>query len=290
MEKTQPNSNKRILDFGAAKGTIAKKLADEFGSKNIYVYEVSDSYVNYWSPKIPATNQSIKSIPDNWKKSFDQLLSFFVMEHVSEIQKYMQEAVDLLKDEGEIFAIVPYLLSNPCDLLVSDHLNHFTKRSLTELLQINEFSEIQIEDNLFRGALVVTAKLKKVDVIQQKSASESVSVQDLAEYWNAQSEFLEDFKVTEKNRIAIYGAGIYGLFIYSKLKDKAQISCFIDQNPFLNGEQQEGIEIVSPDKLPTNVDTIFVGLNPKISRKAMSETEFNLDKNKIVFVHLADFR
>ena len=290
MEKTQPNSNKRILDFGAAKGTIAKKLADEFGNKNIYVYEVSDSYINYWSPKIPATNQSIKSIPDNWKKSFDQLLSFFVMEHVSEIQKYMQEAVDLLKDEGEIFAIVPYLLSNPCDLLVSDHLNHFTKRSLTELLQINEFSEIQIDDNLFRGALVVTAKLKKVDVIQQKSASESVSVLDLAEYWNAQSEFLEDFKVTEKNRIAIYGAGIYGLFIYSKLKDKAQISCFIDQNPFLNGEQQEGIEIVSPDKLPTNIDTIFVGLNPKISRKAMSETEFNLDKNKIVFVHLADFR
>ena len=51
MERTHLDSSKRVLDFGAAKGTIAKKLVDELGSHNIYVYEVSDSYVNYWKPK-----------------------------------------------------------------------------------------------------------------------------------------------------------------------------------------------------------------------------------------------
>ena len=289
MRKSRLDSSKRILDFGAAKGTIAKKLADALGGENIFVYEVSDSYVNYWNPRIQVANQAINTIPTAWQKSFDYLVSIFVMEHVSEIRNYVNQVVNLLKDEGEFFAIVPYLLSNPCDLLVSDHPNHFTKESLTELLQIYGFSSIQIEDDLFRGALVVTAKLQKTNIEEVKSTNEIALVLDLAEYWKNETRTLEDCDIRGNKKIAIYGAGIYGLFIYSKLKDKAQIVCFIDQNPFLHGERHEGIEIVSPDNIPEGVETIFVGLNPRISKKAMEETHFNFDRSKVEFVYLSDF-
>lgn len=289
MRKSRLDSSKRILDFGAAKGTIAKKLADALGGENIFVYEVSDSYVNYWNPRIQVANQAINAIPTTWQKSFDYLVSIFVMEHVSEIRNYVNQVVHLLKDEGEFFAIVPYLLSNPCDLLVSDHPNHFTKESLTKLLQIYGFSSIQIEDDLFRGALVVTAKLQKTNIEEVESLNEIALVLDLADYWKNETTTLEDCDITGNKKIAIYGAGIYGLFIYSKLKDKAQIVCFIDQNPFLNGERHEGIEIVSPDNVPEGVETIFVGLNPRISKKAMLETHFNFDKSKVEFVYLSDF-
>jgi 2-polyprenyl-3-methyl-5-hydroxy-6-metoxy-1,4-benzoquinol methylase len=289
MERTHLDSSKRVLDFGAAKGTIAKKLVDELGSHNIYVYEVSDSYVNYWKPKILTENQAINIIPKQWEKSFDQLISIFVMEHVSEITEYLHQAVNLLKIEGQIFAIVPYLLTNPCDLLVSDHPNHFTKQSLLKLLQSAGFGEIIIADDLFRGALVVTAKLKENPVEQGKSLEENLRVLQLAEYWNIQSKILENYEIARENKVAIYGGGIYGLFIYSKLEHKTQIACFIDQNPFLQGERHEGIEIVGPDNVPEGVDTIFVGLNPGIAVQAISDTKFNVEKSNIKFVYLADF-
>jgi len=289
MEKSRLDSSKRILDFGAAKGIIAKKLADTFGGGNIFVYDVSYSYVNYWNPKIPAANQAINTIPATWQKSFDYLVSMFVMEHVSEIRNYVNQVVNLLRDGGGFFAIVPYLLSNPCDLLVSDHLNHFTKESLTNLLGTYGFSSIQIEDDLFRGALVVTAKLQKTNIVEVNSTNEIESVLDLAEYWENETKTIRDYETKGNNRIAIYGAGIYGLFIYSKLKDKAKIVCFIDQNPFLNGERHEGVEIVSPNNVPEGVETIFVGLNPRISKKAISETHFNFNKSTVEFVYLSDF-
>lgn len=288
MAKCRLDSSKRIIDFGAAKGTIAKKLVDSLGPENIFVYEVSDSYVSYWNPKIPSANQAIKTIPVNWQKTFDFLVSIFVMEHVSEIRNYLFQVVNLLKDEGEIFAIVPYLLTNPCDLLVSDHPNHFTKESLTKLLQIYGFGSIQIEDDLFRGALIVTAKLQKSKIEEVEHENESASVLSLAEYWKHETKNLQASEIKEK-KIAIYGAGIYGLFIYSMLKDRAQIVCFIDQNPFLNGERHEGIAIVDPKNVPDGVDTIFVGLNPRISKKAISETDFNFNKSEVEFVYLSDF-
>jgi 2-polyprenyl-3-methyl-5-hydroxy-6-metoxy-1,4-benzoquinol methylase len=289
MERTHLDSSKKILDFGAAKGTIAKKLVDELGSENVYVYEVSDSYVNYWNPKILTENQAINIIPREWEKSFDLLISIFVMEHVSEIRKYIRQAVDFLTTEGQIFAIVPYLLTNPCDLLVSDHPNHFTKQSLMELLQSAGFSEILIADDLFRGALIVTAKLKENQMEQSKSLEENFRVLQLAEYWNIQSKILENYEIAGEGKVAIYGGGIYGLFIYSKLEHKTKIACFIDQNPFLQGERHEGIEIVSPENIPAGVDTIFVGLNPRIAVQAISNTKFNVDKSKIKIVYLSEF-
>jgi 2-polyprenyl-3-methyl-5-hydroxy-6-metoxy-1,4-benzoquinol methylase len=273
------NSDLRILDFGAAKGTIAFKLIQDFGSENIYTYDVSDSYTKFWDSKILKSNQAVNQLPNSWLGTFDLVLSIFVMEHVSDIKTYIGKVAKLLKKGGSLFAIVPNIFSNPSDILVSDHPNHFTKSSIVRLLEMNGFASITINDSSFRGALIVSAISRHSNIVSPVNEDEVSAVFKITKYWQRQKDMLRNFELTNKDKVAIYGAGVYGLFIYSILKNKIQISNFIDQNPHLIGEKKYGITIVKPEDLPNEITHVFVGLNPLIAKKSIEDANVKSNRN-----------
>jgi len=275
------NSDLKILDFGAAKGLIAFKLIQDFGSKNIYTYDVSDSYIKFWDSKILKNNQAVNHLPDSWLGTFDLVISIFVMEHVSDVKTYVGKIAKLLKKGGNLFAIVPNIFTNPSDILVSDHPNHFTKSSIVRLLEINGFSSIEINDSSFRGAFIISANLQQNNIVSPVNQNEISAIFELAKYWQRQRDMLRNYQLPNQNNVAIYGAGVYGLFIYSTLKDKIQISNFIDQNPNLVGEEKYGIKIVKPEDLPMEITHVFVGLNPLIAKKSIEDANFNSNINFI---------
>jgi FlaA1/EpsC-like NDP-sugar epimerase len=72
-------------------------------------------------------------------------------------------------------------------------------------------------------------------------------------------------------RCAIYGAGFYGNFVASALKEPDRIECFIDQNTHLQGREILGKPIVAPATLDPAINTVFVGLNPRDARAIVSD-------------------
>ena len=277
------NSDLKILDYGAAKGLIAFKLIQDFGSNNIYTYDVSDSYIKFWDSKVLKNNQAVNHLPDSWLGTFDLVISIFVMEHVSDVKTYVGKIAKLLKKGGNLFAIVPNIFTNPSDILVSDHPNHFTKNSIVRLLEIYGFSSIEIDDSSFRGAFIISAILQQNNIVSPVNQNEISAVFELAKYWQRQRDMLRNYQLPNQNNVAIYGAGVYGLFIYSTLKDKIQISNFIDQNPNLIGEEKYGIKIIKPEDLPKEITHVFVGLNPLIAKKSIEDANFN---SNITFIFL----
>jgi len=203
------------------------------------------------------------------------------MEHVSDVKTYVGKIAQLLKKSGSLFAIVPNIFTNPSDILVSDHPNHFTKSSIVRLLEINGFSSIKINDSSFRGALIISAILQQNNVVSPVNQKEISAIFELAKYWQRQRDLLQKYQLPNQSYVAIYGAGVYGLFIYSTLKDKIQISNFIDQNPNLVGEEKYGIKIVKPEDLPKEITHVFVGLNPLIAQKSIEDANFNSNINFI---------
>jgi hypothetical protein len=72
---------------------------------------------------------------------------------------------------------------------------------------------------------------------------------------------------------AVYGAGFYGAFIVSCLKEPQRVVCHLDQNVYLQGRELNGRPILTPAQLPKHIRNVWVGLNPTHAHKIITQVE-----------------
>jgi hypothetical protein len=89
-----------------------------------------------------------------WRGRFDLVTVHFVLEHVAEPADTLRLLATLLSLAGKLYLSVPNSLANPGDLLVVDHLSHFSKGSLGNALLIAGLHPTIINETEFPGALL----------------------------------------------------------------------------------------------------------------------------------------
>ena len=89
--------------------------------------------------------------------------SFFALEHVDDIRQFIQSIHSLCRDNGYVVIGLPDPSQNVADLLLCDHINHFTPEGLRLLMELNCFEVVHYSRNDYQGAhfLVARKTLKK---------------------------------------------------------------------------------------------------------------------------------
>lgn len=268
-----------LLDFGCAKSSTIKALVASGSNVVPHAFDVSDRYVDFWSSFIRPENWAIYQPKPEWKHRFDLVTSFFSLEHIVDPGPAIQTISSLLKNDGILYGIVPNVFSNIADLIVVDHVNHFTASSLSHLLISNGFDVDSIDSESHRGAFVFLARRRDPSIPQQTAAitiKETVEEENaaglrIAEFWKLAGNRAREFETACADEpFAIYGAGFYGAFLASNLRYPERAVCFVDQNPFLQNKQLMNRPILSPDSLPDHVRSLIVGLNPAHSKSIIS--------------------
>ena len=269
-QKVQFRPGMKVLDYGCAKAGMSKRLDRQVPGMEFYFFDVSDRYLEYWQKLAPSHNHAILATPAHWENQFDLITSYFSLEHIPDPVASIAHITSMLKKGGLFYAIVPDIFGNIADFIVVDHVNHFTRTSLAHLLQGAGLSVVDIDSASHRGALVVVARnggevasLERDDGLQQQ-------VQELAHYWGTASRRVQQARVGRNGSCAIYGSGFYGTFIYSMLADPHEVACFLDQSPYQQGKSVFGVPVISPEALPEDIKTLFVGLNPAIAREVIA--------------------
>ncbi len=269
------NKGLRILDYGCAKSSTMKQLSRHDLDTQIYLFDVSDMYVEYWKSFLPASQWATYQIPADWLKTFDLVTSFFALEHIADLELCLNQVKSCLKPKGTFYFIVPNTFTNPSDFIVADHVNHFTVASLQYLLQKNGFIEISVDDQAHFGAFVVKAQLEpnsNATVLPTEVSQALQDAQQMADYWSSLSVKIRTFETAHSDRpAAIYGSGVYGSFILSNLQNTNNIRCFIDRSPFQQGQQVFEKPVIAPNAVTDEVEVMYVGLNPQIARGAIAE-------------------
>ena len=275
----------KILDYGCAKATMAKKLLESMPQLDFHFFDVSEMYRGYWERLTLPNKCAVNYTPPDWAQKFDLITSYFSLEHIPEIRQSVRHIASLLNDNGTFYAIVPDIFGNVADFVVVDHVNHFTFNSIIRLLQDAGFASVEIDDQSHRGALVIVA-CKKGEHSQIKPlAGVETKVKELARFWAGLSEQIGQAEATYVGSSAIYGSGFYGAFIYSHLKKPSVIKMFLDQSQFQQGRKLFEVPIIEPSALPEEIKTLYVGLNPKIARQVISsQPYFNRTDLQIVFM------
>ena len=99
-----------------------------------------------------------------------------------------------------------------------------------------------------------------------------LQLNDVATFWNCALVRLQSVARDNPERsCAIYGAGVYGSYLATRLEKILNLKCFVDRNPHVWGVSEFGVPILPPGELPMDVDLVFSGVNPLKARAIMSD-------------------
>ena len=282
----------RVLDYGCAKAPTLKKILSIRPKIEAFLFDVTDKYVPFWNcfPKRPAW--SVHQPDPSWIGTLDIVLSFYALEHVSDLHAALAHVKSLLKPGGLFYFVVPNVYLNAADFIVADHVNHFSPGSLHMLLAGAGFCQIDVDSVSHDAAFVVTARLQIGANIEEEAkrfegTATFSAAREMAQYWREISRRIEEFEATTQatDVVAIYGAGFYGNLIASLMKNPGGIACFVDQNPHLQGSEVWGKKVFSPVNLPQHVTLVLVGLNPRKAH-AIIESITNWHSRALDFFYL----
>jgi len=267
----------KVLDFGSGKATTLRKALAQRPDLVPHVFDVSEDYLEHWQDWIVADNQATYTMPERWTKYFDLITAHFVIEHVPDPVAVLTDIRRCLAPRGRLFLTVPDAEANSGDLLVVDHLNHFSQESLEWALNEAGLSAQDIDREAFHGAFAVTATPGTCDLPAPKGTA-------FAQSLNEWRKILDQIARHDLPRpVAIYGAGFYGSVIAARLDRK--LSCFLDRNPFLQGQNHLGSPVLTPEDCPKDIRTIIAGLNPARARKILgSKIEWLPPNASLIFL------
>ncbi len=262
----------RLLDYGCAKGSMPARLLALRPDLQVHLFDVSAMYREHWRRLVPDDRQAVDETPTDWRGRFDVVTSFFALEHITQPAATVRKVADLLSDRGTFYGIVPDTFGNVADLVVIDHVNHFTRASLHRLLRDAGFTSVEIEDRAHRGALVFRASRSGAPTAPPDAATEADQAARLAAHWRGMNQRIRSAEAALHGRpLAVYGSGFYGAYILTTLQDAGRVRCVLDASPFRQGKQLFGVPILAPEAMPTDVHDLLVGLNPAIARSALAE-------------------
>ncbi|HEY4440340.1 MAG TPA: class I SAM-dependent methyltransferase [Candidatus Elarobacter sp.] len=262
----------RVLDYGCGKGMTLRALLAARPDLDGRVFDVSDAYRAQWDAFLPRERQAAYETPADWDGTFDAVLSFFALEHVAEPRAFLAGIRRLIRPDGSLHLIVPNVRRNVGDFIVVDHCNHFMPTSLRRVLAEAGFEDVRIDEEAHAAAYVVTARRTETP---QPDASDTAEVaahvdeaNSYAAFWTAASHAVASYErdVARGRRAAIYGSGFYGVFIASRLHDRANVAYFLDRNPHQQTKRIFDRAVLAPEGIADDVDVVYVGLNPANAR------------------------
>lgn len=282
LSKLSLPSRARILDYGCAKSAMTKSLLRQRSDIQPHLFDVSARYIPFWEKFIEPGCWAVHDTPSKWQGYFDVVTSFFSMEHMVQPESSVRKMAAMLKPGGALYCIVPNVATNVADFIVLDHVNHFSAPSLRYLLSEAGLVVESIDDTAHRGAFVVVARRVNEVGRMALSAEFSHDVQDwlsrfqgMASFWSNAAELVrsQEAQLPPDEEMAIYGAGFYGAFIVSCLKESQRVVCHLDHNVYLQGRELNGRPILTPAQLPEHIRNVWVGLNPIHARKIISQVD-----------------
>jgi SAM-dependent methyltransferase len=274
----------KVLDFGGAKGSTLKKICAARNDVVPYIFDVSNDYEQLWVSWILNSNRAVHKVPDSWRGQLDVVIVNFVLEHIPQPVETLSLLKDLLAPDGVIFLTVPNALSNTGDLLVVDHVNHFTAYSLFNLFNSLGLALEKLDEGQLPGGLMAVArKIRRGDAIQTPKDDSHLIVEALSVWGNNKSKLISEAALFSKSPSAIFGAGFYGNWIASILAGIAEIMCFIDNNKHLQNREIKSLPVFAPANMPTTIETVYVGINPAIAKNVVAREPCLVSK-RLVFL------
>jgi len=187
-------------------------------------------------------SNSLKNIPDN----VDLITLNYVLEHIDNVSEILNILTRKLSFRGFLVFVVPNLLENPFDLVVGDHLSHYTRDTMSVQLDMLDIID---ERNFLDKELMVLAKRSKNhrDSCDVNVSRTQIHGKEIVEFLlNVRCHVMSEQKKAKS--FGIFGTAIAGTWLGCELEGKEFF--FVDENPQKIGTIHLGKVVLHPRDIP----------------------------------------
>ncbi len=254
----------RLIDIGCGNGATLASFSHTLPRWQLYGSELSDR--NLVRLRSIPNFMELYLVPINEiGGQFDLVSMIHSLEHMPSPRSTLQHARRLLAKNGVMLIEVPDVETSPFDLLVVDHLAHFSRTTLGHLLAQIGVSTTVISNTVLPKEITVVGQLGTVEIAAPTEHDGVHIAQDTVRWLHELLALARD--LARKRPFGIFGTSIAGMWLFGPLRDA--VSFFVDEDPSRIGREYAGRPIVSPLEAPSGA-TVFVPLAPVVAAKVLA--------------------
>lgn len=266
LKTLEIKSSGKMLDLGTGQGHLVETAAEILSDWEIYGYDVSDK--NKHEVLDRGAQDFFTGNLESIDISFDLIILNHVLEHVFEPRELLRKITNILAPEGYVVIVVPSYEKAQSDFYFLEHVAHYSKTTLNQLLSQNGFYCITtLEGQL--GPIEIAFVGQKTRVVKP----------DEIELMTARIQKMK-IRIAEESRLSgVFGVKGMGMYLAS---NPTTIDYLLDDSPEMVGEHFNGKPIYSRELAP-NDSVLFVAYNnPHASRKMSLQLKESLPNLQVV--------
>lgn len=265
-----------LLDIGCGNGAFINGFSRVFSDWSLDGLEQDEKNLVYLN-KIKNFSKLITEDINDYAKEYDFVSLMHSLEHFTDPISYLKDIRKNIKKDGYLFIQVPNIAKNKFDYLVADHLSHFDKTTLSNVLETSGYEVILLSDDWITKELSILArKLNSIpenDVVKNHLVNVGKVNSDIKWLGNV---LIHAKEYSDFENFGVFGSSIAATWLYGELNDK--IKYFVDEDPSRNSQLHMGKVILSPDKIPDN-SIVYIPLIKEIADKVkdrLSKYDFKI--------------
>lgn len=256
-----------LLDIGCGTGAAIANFAKAFPNWRLNGADLTQRALPRLK-ELPGFDQLFTDSLDTISGNFDLISMIHSLEHFANPYEALNTARALLSASGKVLAEVPNAAANPFDLLITDHLLHFTPVHLHQLALRAGLNVLSIRDNFLPKEITMLANHSnngvnaELDCNGEKWFTYTAACVVWLKTLLTEAHLCAKQAKNKGHQFGIFGTSISGMWLYGALRH--EVDFFVDEDVSRQGCNWEGRIIYSPDNIQFNA-SVYVPLVPIVA-------------------------
>jgi SAM-dependent methyltransferase len=257
----KPGPTGSLIDIGCGNGAALANFSSALPNWSLYGSDLAEA------PSEALRNLNnfsgfYSGVPRNIEKRFDIVTLIHALEHMIDPAATLSDCAALVNPDGLIFVEVPNVETSPFDLLVADHMMHFSPTHLSHAARRAGLSTLVLRDDVLPKEITMLAVRGGASTLPSCNPLPGLAL--IKQHVDWLSRVLEAARAAAmlSPPFGIFGTSISGMWLYGGLRD--QVSFFIDEDRTRIGGSFDGRPILAPSDAPKG-SSIFVPLVPSVA-------------------------
>ena len=261
----------RLIDIGCGNGAALANFSAALPRWELYGSELSDKGTDGLK-RLPNFKQLFTVLLGQIPGTFNLVSMIHSLEHMLSPSAALAEAAGLLTGEGALLVEVPDVETSPFDLVVADHLMHFSVSTLGYLASQCDLRPSFLANTLLPKEITLLAKKgnsgnqTQLSLISPAAAERGKEVAEGTVKWLGEVVSTATAMADTGAPFGIFGTSISGMWRYGSLRHR--VDFFVDEDTTRIGRKYEGKPIFNPQEAPAG-SNVYIPLAPSIARKVV---------------------
>ena len=269
VEQVKPGAKGALIDIGCGNGAALANFSHALPGWTMSGTELSDAPLETLHA-LPNFGAFYKDEARNIPERFDIVTMIHALEHMSDPLQTLIESTALLNPGGHVFVEIPNVETSPFDLLIADHMMHFSPVHLSYLAQRAGLKVSALHDDVLPKEITMLARQGEGHYARPNPERNSAIV---ARHIDWLTRLLDVARETaaKASAFGIFGTSISGMWLYGALGE--DVAFFVDEDKTRIGNSVNGKPILAPADVPDGA-MVFLPLHPGAAANIRSEAKW----------------